>query len=79
MDILIYVLYFYACILIKKEGGSKFGLPIKFIGIFGSYLLNIYRDGRNQESKYGLISMLNYDLFFIAQGVIDGIFSKEMQ
>lgn len=66
VDVLVYAFYFMACILISKEGGSKYGIAIKCIGVFGSYALNIYRDGLTQEPKYGLLAMLNYDLLFIA-------------
>jgi hypothetical protein len=50
VNVLVYTFLFVACILISKEGGSKYGIPIKCIGIIGSYALNIYKDGRTQDA-----------------------------
>lgn len=72
VDIVIYSIFFISCFLISYENGSKYGIPIKCIGIVGSWALNLYRDGLNQDEKYGLLAMLNYDMFFIASGIIDG-------
>lgn len=41
-------------------------------------MLNYWRDGTNQDTIYGLVAMVNYDLLFMAQGAIDTIYHKEM-
>jgi hypothetical protein len=40
--------------------------------------LNYWRDGANQDTLYGLLAMVNYDMLFMAQGAIDTIYSKEL-
>ena len=74
-----YGLYFFLQMLLKFENGHKYGLLIKFIGIAASFALNVYRDGTNQETVYGLLSMIDYDMLFMANGLLDSLYAKEMQ
>ena len=52
---------------------------MKGVGPIGSFCLNYYRDGTNVETLYGLLAMVNYDLLFMSQGIVDNIYKKEMQ
>merc|ERR1712178_463521 len=76
--IFFYGLYYSLQILLTKENGHKYGLLIKSIGILASFALNKYRDGANQETVYGLLSMIDYDMLFMANGILDGLYIKEM-
>ena len=76
--IFFYGLFFSLQILLKFENGHRYGLLIKSVGIFASFALNKYRDGSNQETVYGLLSMIDYDMLFMANGMLDSLYSKEM-
>lgn len=73
-----YGLYFGLQMLLKRENGHRYGLLIKMIGPICSFTLNLYRDGNNQETVYGLLAMINYDLIFMGQGLLDGMYTKEL-
>ena len=75
---IIYMVHYFAQILVSGPGGHKYGLIIKAIGPLGCFVLNYYRDGANQDTLYGLFAMVNYDLLFMAQGAIDTIYHKEL-
>ena len=74
-----YGIHYSAQLLFKLEDGHKYGLIIKATGPIAAFCLNYWRDGANQDTLYGLLAMVNYDLLFMAQGAIDKIYSKELQ
>ena len=63
---LIYMVHYFAQVLVAGKDGYKYGLIIKAIGPLGCFVLNYYRDGANQDTLYGLFAMVNYDLLFMA-------------
>ena len=46
--------------------GRAVQLMIKNVGFVTMMFLNYYRDGRNQETSYGFLAMINYDVVFLA-------------
>jgi hypothetical protein len=73
-----YGVFFTTQILLTHEHGQKYGLLVKSIGVFACFALNKYRDGSNQETVYGLLSMIDYDMLFMANGMLDSLYAKEM-
>jgi hypothetical protein len=50
---------------------------LKAIGPISLFILNEFRDGHNEETVYGFLAMINYDIIFMAQGIIDMLVWKE--
>jgi len=74
-----YMVHFAAQLIFKFENLRKYGFLIKLIGPLASYGLNYWRDGHRDETIYGLYAMINYDLLFMSQGIVDTIYSEELQ
>ena len=66
---------FYLCMFVlpwwirRKEG--KYALILKAVGPTFVTIMNCFRDGENSTLMYGFLAMINYDLTFMAQGLID--------
>lgn len=73
-----YMVHFAAQYIFKLEFGRKYGFVIKLIGPLASYCLNVFKDGSEAETIYGLYAMINYDLLFMSQGIIDTIYQDEL-
>jgi hypothetical protein len=73
-----FVFHFSVQLLLKLENGYKYSLWIKAVGPLASCALNYYRDGTNVDTIYGFLATLNYDLMFMAQGVVDQFYMKEI-
>lgn len=82
-DIVLYLViliyYFVPHNLIKKsENGYKFSLIIRLFGMVGTMILCCFRNGKEGNNMlYVFVSMINFDLMFMAQGVIDQVYHKE--
>ena len=50
---------------------------LKAIGPISLFILNEFRGGHNEETVYGFLAMINYDIIFMAQGIIDMLVWKE--
>lgn len=50
---------------------------IKAFGPICCVLMNIFKNGENFEAVYGFLSMVNYDIVFMAQGIVDCFYWKE--
>ena len=60
------------------KNSYKYSLLLKCIGPLSSWCLNYWRDGTNDHNMYGLFCMVNYDLMFMCQGLVDQTYN-EMQ
>jgi len=74
-----YGIHYSAQFLFKLKNGYRYSWVIKLIGPIACFCLNYFRDGANQDTLYGLFSMVNYDLLFMAQGAIDAIYVQEIE
>ena len=61
----------------KRENGYKYSLLLRFIGPFGTILLCRFKEGTSTQPLYVFVSMINFDLMFMAQGLIDQVYYKE--
>ena len=52
---------------------------LKLIGPLMCIFLNIVKDGKNETTQYGFLLQLNFDLVFMAQGLLDQTYWREMQ
>ena len=52
-------------------------LLIRLCGPIATIFLNAWRDGKNFETIYGFLAMINYDLVFMAQGILDMAYFKQ--
>lgn len=58
-------------LILKQEDGYRYSLYIRLIGFTATICLNYFYDGKSKDGIYGLLAMINYDLVFMAQGLID--------
>jgi hypothetical protein len=80
LTLLAYIIYYILpSLLINPTYGHKFSNLLKFIGPIATILLNLSKDGYNDTPQYGLLLQLNFDLVFMAQGLLDQIYHKEMK
>ena len=72
-NVLFYIMWFtiQPYMLSKGKYAYKYSLLLKCIGPISSFCLNYWRDGTNGDNLYGFMSMINYDLMFMCQGLID--------
>lgn len=68
------VFYFIAQPFLQSKFGDKGLLALKLIGPLCAMTLNEWKDGKNQEDLYGFMCMLNYDIVFMAQGIVDHLY-----
>lgn len=67
-------------LLIKKvPEGANYALALKVVGPLVHCLLNIFKDSNGFSPKYGFLATINYDFIFMAQGMIDQLYAKEIQ
>jgi len=52
--------------VVGRENGYKYSLLLRFIGIIGTIVLCPLRDGYNSDDLYMVVSMINFDLIFMA-------------
>jgi len=60
-----YLIFFASQVLVAKHLPNHF-LLLKLIGPLSAWAMNYYRDGKNGETKYGFLAMINYDFMFMA-------------
>ena len=61
----------------SKENGYKYSYHIRLIGILSVILLCLFKDGENGETIYAFVCMINFDLVFMTQGIIDQTYRPE--
>lgn len=64
--VILLMFFFIPYNVMKKENGYKYSLLLKFIGVIGTIILCPWRDGTNKDDLYMVVSMINYDLIFMA-------------
>lgn len=74
--ILAYTL-FYTLPIVVINKGYTYSNMLKLIGPILCILLSISRNGYNDGPLYGFIYMINFDLVFMMQGIVDQIFINE--
>jgi len=72
------LIYFVAQPYLLEKSGGKYLLLLKAIGPLCALVLNEWRDGKNEETIYGFMAMINYDIIFMAQGVVDKLYHDQM-
>lgn len=65
MTLAFYLIFFASQILVAKYLPDHF-LLLKLIGPLSAWAMNYFRDGRNSETLYGFLAMINYDFMFMA-------------
>ena len=64
--------------LIKnRENGYKYSLLLRLFGFIGTILLCEFKHGKSTDGLYVFVSMINFDLMFMSQGVIDQVYYRE--
>ena len=68
-----FVVYFFVPhnLIKKKENGYKYSLLLRIFGPIGTILLCRFKEGTSTEPLYVFVSMINFDLVFMSQGLID--------
>lgn len=61
------------------EDGYKYSRYIRIIGVGATLLLNTLTDGKERNPFYELLTMINYDLIFMAQGLVDQMYHQEQK
>lgn len=75
-----FLVFALAPVAIKKYGGEnwyKYTLIIQLIGPIACILMNQI-NAKSTATLYGFVRMINYDLIFMAQGLVNQTYSKEM-
>ena len=49
------------------------------MGILATLILNVFHKGEETNPFYGLCAMINYDLIFMATGLIDQLYVVEQK
>ena len=78
--LMFYYIFYYTVpmTVLKMKDGYKYGWILKVIGPAAAISLNFNRDGANQETLYGLLAMVCYDLLYMAQGAVDHVWEDEL-
>lgn len=63
----------------SKENGYKYSYHIRLIGILSVILLCLFKEGGNDETIYSFVCMINFDLVFMTQGIIDQTYRPEQE
>lgn len=60
-------------------GGYKYSILMRLVSLIGVITLCNYRNGPalNDHPYYVFMSMINFDLCYMSQGMIDKIYHKE--
>lgn len=77
MMVFVLFVFFAVCMLVQlflKDRQPVWYVLIKFIGPITCCFLNNYRDGTNSSATYGFLATVNYDIVFMAQGLLDCFF-----
>lgn len=75
-----HILYFmFTAFVIPKPTGYKYIHLLRAIGICSMLLFNIFKSQQHSDfdSTYGFFIMINYDVMFMAQGLVDTTFKEE--
>jgi hypothetical protein len=75
----IYACHFVGTTLVLRPGMDKYAIYLKLVGPLGTFVLNFFKDGANHGEIYGFLAMINYDLVFMSQGIVDSVFYKELE
>ena len=78
MLFVIYAMYFFLPMVVLSKG-YKYANLLKFIGPLSCLMLKLVRDGFNNKTLNGFVYMINYDLVFMMQGMVDQIFYIEQK
>jgi len=63
----------YVCMKLENPNWQ---ITVKFVAPLIVYLFNYFRDGFNEETVYGFVSMINYDMIFMSAGMVDNFYWK---
>ena len=55
----------------NRENGYKYSLLLRFISIICTILLCVFHDGSTLDAGYIFVSMMNFDLMFMSQAIVD--------
>ena len=61
-----YSLYFFSQFFIYSNNSKHIAVSMKLILVFGTFMLNFWRDGSNDGNVYGFLATLTYDFVFMA-------------
>lgn len=75
----IYACHFVGTTLVMRPGMDKYAVLLKITGPLGTLVLSYFKDGTNIDEIYGFLAMINFDLVFMCQGIVDSVFSKELE
>ena len=75
----IYACHFVGTTLVMRPGMENYAAFLKLIGPIGSLFLCYFKEGANTDEIYGFLAMINFDLVFMSQGIIDSVFIKEIE
>eukprot|EP00356_Strombidium_inclinatum_P005144 CAMPEP_0170505448 /NCGR_PEP_ID=MMETSP0208-20121228/50983_1 /TAXON_ID=197538 /ORGANISM="Strombidium inclinatum, Strain S3" /LENGTH=165 /DNA_ID=CAMNT_0010786315 /DNA_START=750 /DNA_END=1243 /DNA_ORIENTATION=- len=59
--------------------GHQYSLLIRLIGPVMHIALNFFKDGNEYYPMYGFLTIINYDLIFMAQGIVDQVYAEEQK
>ena len=62
-----------------KENGYKYSYHLRRSGAFSDILLCWCKDGENSDTIYAFVCMMNFDLVFMTQGIIDQTYRSEQE
>ena len=61
----------------NRENGYKYSYYLRLIGVLSVILLCVFRDGYNEGTIYSFLCMINFDIVFMTQGIIDQTYRLE--
>ena len=76
------VIYTFVPNLLITHSGERshyVALAVKLMGPLVMAVMNVYKDGDIDGSIYGFLTMINYDLVFMCQGIVDTVYRKEQE
>lgn len=75
-NVIFYFAWFSLQLMLKGENCHRYSLLLKLVGPLSAIVMNYFKDGGNTETVYGFMCMINYDLMFMCQGLIDQTYMK---
>ena len=63
----------------NRENGYKYSYHLRLIGALSIILLCIFKDGYKDGTIYNFVCMINFDLVFMTQGIIDQTYRPEQE
>ena len=66
-------------LLVKNAGGNAHlvAMALQFLGPIAMACMNPFKDGYLHDTIYGFLTMINYDLVFMCQGIVDNVYRQE--